>query len=162
MPPYYNNYPYYQNPYQNPYQQSMAAQPMTQQPVQPSMPMQSQSSIIWISGEREAQMYPVAPNNAVTLWSTTEPVVYLKQADASGKPTMKVYDLVERTETPVSGENGKAVSYATKDDLAAVLGAVKGYDGVIGAIKADIDTLKGDIYGLAGKKRTTKKETEEE
>ena len=162
MPPYYNNYPYYQTPYQNPYQQSMAAQPMTQQPVQPSMPMQSQSSIIWISGEREAQMYPVAPNNAVTLWSTTEPVVYLKQADASGKPTMKVYDLVERTETPVSGESGKAVSYATKDDLAAVLGAVKGYDGVIGAIKADIDTLKGDIYGLAGKKRTTKKDTEEE
>lgn len=56
-----------------------------------------QPSINWVLGDREAAAYPVAPNNAVALWSQSEPVVYLKQADATGKPSMKVYDLVERT-----------------------------------------------------------------
>jgi len=108
------------------------------------------SSVIWISGEREAQMYPVAPNNAVTLWSQSEPVVYLKQADASGKPSMKVYDIVERRETPQEEKE-----YVTKTDLTSVLSAVEG-------IKADIEAMKGDIYGIAGKRKTVKKEEVEE
>jgi len=111
-------------------------------------PYAPQSSIIWISGEREALAFPVAPNNAVTLWSQTEPVVYLKQADASGKPSMKVYDLVERRET---AEEDKG--YATKTDLNGLLSAVEG-------LRADIESMKGDIYGIAGK-RKKKEEVEE-
>ena len=65
----------------------------------------------------EAANYPVAPNNAVTLWDSNSPVVYLKQADASGKPSMKTYDLVERTQRPVQAP---VVEYAPLSRLEAL------------------------------------------
>lgn len=115
---------------------------------QPTFAATPQSSLIWISGEREAMAYPVAPNNAVTLWSQSEPVVYLKQADATGKPSMKAYDLIERRES-VPEEK----TYATKTDLTGVLSALE-------ALKAEMETMKGDIYGIAGKRKIKKEEEE--
>lgn len=168
-------YNYYSNPYQSPYQapyyQPTYQTPMMTQPFQTvqtptttpvqTAPTASQSSIIWVASEQEAAMYPIAPNNAVTLWNQNEPVVYLKQSDASGKPSMKTYDLVERVEAPQSvhsGVDGKPPVYATKDDLAAVVGAVNGLDGALATFKGEIETIKGDLYGIAGKKKTTKKQ----
>lgn len=165
---YYNNYypaayqpyQYYAQPYQQFPQQQLSP---TQMSVanQQAPQMQTSNSIIWVSGEKEAAMYPIAPNNAVTLWSQSEPVVYLKQADASGKPTMKTFDLVERAETPQNEakcECAKSAAYATKDELAAVLSAVRGIDGAVSAVKSDLESVKGDMYGIAGKKKTMKKE----
>ena len=118
-------YPTYTNPFQQQYN------PYTQ----PQMPQQqTQPSICWVSGDREAAAYPVAPNNAVALWSQTEPVVYLKQADATGKPSMKIYDLVERT----SVEEEK--TYATKDEL--------------GRIREEIDKIKSE---MSSKKKPIKR-----
>lgn len=158
----YNNYfpmnyqPYYYPQYQQSFQ-PMQPQYQTQQAVQTPAPAPSNpSSIIWINSERDAAMYPVAPNNAVALWNQNDPVVYLKQADASGKPTMKVYDLVERAETPsesAEAKPDKSISYATKDDLGAVVGVVKDFDKAIGSLRSEIDSMKGDLYGIAGKKK---------
>lgn len=145
----YNYYPATYQPYYQPYQV---------QQIQPAQ--QQQTSIIWVSGDREAEMYPVAPNNAVTMWSQTAPAVYLKSADATGKPTLKTYDLVERAQNAsdaTSASEGKPPTYATRDELSAVVGAVKGFGGDISTIRADIDALKSDMYGLAGKKKTVKK-----
>ena len=153
--------PSYNQPYQQMYQQPVMQQ---QQPIQQPQ-MQTSNSIIWVSGEKEAAMYPIAPNNAVTLWSQSEPVVYLKQADASGKPTMKTYDLVERSEgaqTGASGAGAKTPDYATKDELAALVTAVRGIDGVVASVRSDMETMKGDLYGIAGKKKTSKKTEEVE
>ena len=102
--------PYYQNPYQSPYQTPVPdqlaqfRQPYQpfQQPAQQVMPQiqpqQQQQmagqSIIWVQNDQEAYNYLVAPNSAVALWDSNNPVVYLKQADASGKPTMKIYQNV--------------------------------------------------------------------
>ena len=162
-------YPY--QSYQNPYQQGyypMYQQPQYQQPVQQPMPQTAQQTyspvinqngIIWISGESEAAMYPIAPNNAVALWEKSGKTIYLKSADATGKPTMRVYDLVERaetaSETPEKAD-GKTDEYAKKSDLAAVVGVVKGFDELLGTLKSDIDTIKGDMYGIAGKKKAKK------
>lgn len=90
-------------------------------------------------------MYPVAPNNAVALWDSGSPVIYLKQADASGKPTMKTFDLVERIEKPtesVSVQAGTDITYATKDELAALAGVVRDVDGVISELKDEVNNLK--------------------
>lgn len=128
--------PFYPN-YFNSYYQPMT-QPINQTP-------QQTTGIVWISSEREAAMYPVAPNNAVTLWNQNEPVVYLKQADASGKPTMITYDLIERSESPQNernAQNDKLPTYATKEELATVVGAVKDIDGVITSLSKDVDELK--------------------
>ncbi len=85
-------------------------QPMMQAPqMQQPQPMQGgpapsptggpqNSGIIWVSGKAEADGYLVAPNSAVALWDANNPVIYLRQADSTGKPSTKVYDLVERTD----------------------------------------------------------------
>lgn len=162
-------YPYqsYQNPYQQGYypmyQQPQYQQPIqqvpqnvqTQQPVQPTV---YSNGIIWVGNEHEAEMFPVGPNNAVALWESSGKRAYMKKADATGKPTMTVYDLVERSEAVESNEkpDGKTDEYAKKSDLAAVVGVVKGFDELLGSLKSDIDTMKSDMYGIAGKKKAKK------
>lgn len=119
------NYPYYgYQPYQ-PYQPPMADQLMQlrQNQYQPNMqqvPQQQAPSIVWVQNEMEAANYLVAPNSAVTLWDSNAPVVYLKQTDASGKPSMKIYDLVERTQRPVQAPQVPAVEYAPLSRLEAL------------------------------------------
>ena len=119
------NYPYYYQPYQ-PYQPPMADQLMQlrQNQYQPNMQQvpqqQAAPSIVWVQNEMEAANYLVAPNSAVTLWDSNAPVVYLKQADASGKPSMKIYDLVERTQRPAQAPQAPAVEYAPLSRLEAL------------------------------------------
>lgn len=114
--PYYPGYQpmYYQPPMPDQLaqlrgQQFQPAQQPQQAPVSPS--------IVWVQNEMEAANYLVAPNSAVTLWDSNAPVVYLKQADASGKPSMKTYDLVERTQRPAQAP---AVEYAPLSRLEAL------------------------------------------
>lgn len=87
---------------QNQAQQTIGQSPISS-PAQPTQPPQSASSgIIWVSSKQEADSYPVTYGNAVALWDSNapedRPVIYLRQADSTGKPTTKVYDLVERTD----------------------------------------------------------------
>ena len=159
----YNGYQQYQPTPQMPQQPVMQTAQQNAQPIQPQIA--PPSSIIWVRNQNEAALFPVSPNNAVALWDQNAPAVYLKQADASGKPSMKIYDLVERKETAsesTSSADGKLPAYATKEELGAVVGAVKGFDEIIGSIKADIDTMKGDIYGVVGKKKAVKKSKDED
>ena len=126
--------PYYQNPY---YPQPMPdnlMQMRQQQMMQPAPPPVPQNPVAtggvqWVSSEQEARGYLIAPNSAVALWDSTAPTVYLKQADASGKPTLKIYDLVERTETPRTAPQEKSVEFVTREEfdrLAALVGEIKG------------------------------------
>ena len=112
------NYPYY-------YQPPMADQliQLRQNQYQPNMqqvPQQQSPSIVWVQNEMEATNYLVAPNSAVTLWDSNAPVVYLKQADASGKPSMKIYDLVERSQRPAQAPQTPVVEYAPLSRLEAL------------------------------------------
>lgn len=126
--------PYYQNPY---YPQPMPdnlMQMRQQQMMQPAPPPVPQNPVAtggvqWVSSEQEARGYLIAPNSAVALWDSTAPTVYLKQSDASGKPTLKIYDLVERAETPRTATQEKGVEFVTRkefDRLAALVGELKG------------------------------------
>ncbi len=130
-------YPYFSPYYPQPMpdnlmqmRQQQMMQPM-QQPM--SQPVQqnpiAQGGVQWVSGEQEARGYLIAPNSAVALWDSTAPTVYLKQADASGKPTLKIFDLVERAETPRTAPQEKGVEFVTRkefDALAALVGEIKG------------------------------------
>lgn len=126
--------PYYQNPY---YPQPMPdnlmqmRQQQMMQPAPPSVPQNpvATGGVQWVSSEQEARGYLIAPNSAVALWDSTAPTVYLKQSDASGKPTLKIYDLVERAETPRTAPQGKGVEFVTREEfdrLAALVGELKG------------------------------------
>lgn len=91
----YNNfYPYYPQQYQS----------------------QQNSGIIWVQGETGAKSYLVAPNNTVQLWDSESQTIYLKSADASGMPSMKILDYKIRG----GAQNAPAVmgaEYATKAEL---------------------------------------------
>lgn len=165
MPVYGNNYfPVNYQPAQITYPQQMIqgqpiqnVQPM--QNIQPVQQAQNQSSILWVRNQQEAAMYPVAPNNAVALWDSGAPAIYLKQADASGKPSMKIYDLVERPETPQTEQivNNNS-EFATKSELAALANIVKDVDSIITSIRDEVNALKVK----APSKRIAKKEENNE
>lgn len=122
----YPYYPYQPNYFQPPMPDQLAQLRQNQfQQMQQTQQFQPQQnpptpSIVWVQSEQEALNYLVAPNSAVTLWDSNSPVVYLKQADASGKPSMKVYDLVERNSRPVQTAVVPSVEYATKEELKAL------------------------------------------
>ena len=105
-----------------------------QQMMQPAPPPVPQNPVAtggvqWVSSEQEARGYLIAPNSAVALWDSTSPTVYLKQSDASGKPTLKIYDLVERAETASNASQKPGVEFVTREEfdrLAALVGEIKG------------------------------------
>lgn len=110
--PYYGYQPqYYQPPMADQLMQLRQNQYIPQN-MQQNQQAQAAPSIVWVQNEMEAANYLVAPNSAVTLWDSNSPVVYLKQADASGKPSMKIYDLVERTQRTVQAQQTPSVEYA--------------------------------------------------
>ena len=105
---YYNNYPY----------QPVSYAPM-QNPVQ--NPQNQQTGIIWVQGEAAAKSYLVAPGSTVQLWDSEEKVIYLKSADMSGMPSIRILDYTIRGDSPAQ----PAQEYATKDELTALAEKVK-------------------------------------
>lgn len=109
--------------------------PMGYQPMIPQYQQQQNTGIIWVDGEGAARSYLVAPNSTVQLWDSSAQVVYLKSADASGMPSMKVLDYTirntskPRPETPAD----RADNYATVRDLEA--------------IRAEIEAIKSKLEG---------------
>lgn len=131
------NYPYYGNPYMPPMQDNLAQLRQQQMQAMPPQipqipPMQNpvaQGGVQWVAGRPEAENWLIAPNSAIALWDSTAPVVYLKQADASGKPTLKTYDLVERLASAPDTQKAPAAEYVTRkefDALAALVSEMKG------------------------------------
>lgn len=135
--PYVYQQPIYNQPIGQPISQPMQ-EPMMRPQYQPApqmsayqpQPQQPQNqSIIWIPNEQAANDFIVAPNNAVTLWDMNAPVVYVKKADASGKPSMIVYDLVERAQAapaPAAPRKDMSEEYVTRrefEELVAKLAA---------------------------------------
>ena len=133
--------PYQQNLYQPQYPQIQQTQQM------------AQNGILWVSSEQEAFAYPVAPNSCVVLWHSSQPILYLKQADASGKPTLKIYDLQERTQNaPVSAgrnESSNDIVYALKSDTDAISREIE-------AIKSEVKNFKKEMS------RNRKREVEDD
>lgn len=126
--PYVYQQPIYNQPIGQPISQPMQEpmmrtqyQPAPQMPAYQPQPQQPQNqSIIWIPNEQTANDFIVAPNNAVTLWDMNAPIVYVKKADASGKPTMTTYDLVERAQAapaPAAPRRDMSEEYVTRREF---------------------------------------------
>lgn len=125
---YYNNgfpvnyQPYYQAPN---YQQN------TQQQMQGN-------GIVWVSGEAGAKAYLVAPNTSVALWDSEANVIYIKSADASGMPSIKILDYTVRDNEPRRAESAPQVDFVTHNELAD--------------IQKEIDALKAKLERTADKR----------
>ena len=125
------NYNY--NPYVNPYAAPYGGQQMQQQMYQPQMQQppqgaqQASNGFVWVDNIQEALNYIVAPNCAVQLWDRNSPCVYLKTADAAGKPNMQIFDLVERkqqTQTAAQSAEADFVKRSEFDELRKAVDAL--------------------------------------
>ena len=77
------------------------------------------NGIIWVQGEAGAKSYLVAPNSTVQLWDSENNVIYLKSADSSGMPSMRILDYTIRENVPQNAQNGlkNDSMYVTKDEF---------------------------------------------
>lgn len=90
-------------------------------------PQQPNSSIIWVQGEAGAKSYLVAPNNTVQLWDSERQTIYLKSADASGMPSMRILDYTFR-DAPQGSQMAQkpvGVDYPTRDEFNALKGQIE-------------------------------------
>lgn len=104
--PYYPNYPmqYPQMTPQNPPQNNIYHPAQT-------------NGIIWIQGENAARSYLVAPNQNVLLLDSEVPRMYMKSADATGMPTLKIFEYKEiKKDAPIAGET-TSTEYITRDEF---------------------------------------------
>ena len=144
--PFYRPSYYPQMPMQNPPEnQNQFGQ--YQQPMQaPQMPMQNQptpqpsNDMIWVLGEIEAQSYPVAPNNTVTLWDKNETTIYIKSVNAQGIPSMRILDFSERVpNAPKTTEKHECQcgnKYASKEQFEALETKFKALEAKFNSISA--------------------------
>jgi hypothetical protein len=124
------NYPQYTQQYPQQFQQPIPTP-------QPQINQNQNNPIIWVSGEAGAKAYLVAPNTTVQLWDSEANCVYLKSADATGMPSMKILDYTIREgekpqNTPLKSEMS---NYATKEELNAFRSE----------ILQTIEKVKGDL-----------------
>lgn len=130
--PMYNNFPQTYQPYIPQVYQPQPQQMQNQAPV-------PNNGIIWVQGEAGAKSYLVAPNTTVQLWDSEDQIIYLKSADASGMPTMKILDYTVRgSNLPVSEVFIPDDKYVLKDELSG--------------LKSKIDRLESEISKLKPRK----------
>lgn len=117
----YNNFPVGYQPAQIYYPQQYNSIPQAQTPV-PQSSQQNNNSIIWVQGEAGAKSYLVAPNTTVQLWDSENQVIYLKSADASGMPSMKILDYkIRESAQPQQAQviSNPVHDYVTREELVA-------------------------------------------
>ena len=139
---YYSGFPAnYQPLYQPPQYQAPAVQ----------VPQQSQqtgnSSMIWVQGEQAAKSYLVAPNSSVVLFDSEDKIIYLKSADASGMPSMKILEYTIRGDTG-SAAAAPVSEYATKDE--------------VNALADKIREMKDELAGISKRRNRLMKEEDDE
>lgn len=142
--PYYNNNPYFQqqpNFYGNGAMPDMLNQQKLQYQQMPQQTMPTQAEpMLWVLGQTEAESYPVAPNNTVTLWDKNNPTIYIKSANAQGVPSIRILDFIERapngSKTPTEHTCKCGDNFITKEQFKALEGKFDEIKGIVDGIKA--------------------------
>ena len=106
---------------------------------QPQPQQQSNSSLTWVQGEGAAKSYLVAPGCTVALFDNESQTIYIKSADASGMPSMRVLDYTFRESAPQKAVISPQSDYVTKDELSS--------------IKEEIDSLRAKFDDMKGAKK---------
>lgn len=93
------------------------------QQMQPQQMPQQGNGLLWVQGEAGAKAYPVAPGSSVLLMDSEGNRFYLKSADVSGMPSMRVFDYTERTAAqnqPVAAPTPQGGDYVTRAEFNAL------------------------------------------
>lgn len=172
--PYYRPMNYYNTsiPQENPNlqggQQMPMQQPMMQQPVQ-QMPMvqqmptvQPSDDRIWVQGEAGAKAYFVAANATVVLWDTESPTLYIKSADATGKPLdMDIIDLSRRAKNiPTMPQNSPTEHKCTCGDKFVLKKDFEALESEFLALREELNDIKAKPKTKSMKKSIEEVENE--
>ena len=79
-------------------------------------PQNQSSGVVWVQGIEGAKAHPVAAGQAVLLMDSDSNCLYLKSADASGMPSLRIFDYTERTASQEPKTTDMS-AFALKDDL---------------------------------------------
>ena len=82
---------YFPATYKQYYPQQNYSQPSFQSQQAPQ-----QSGITWVDGVSSAKAYPVANGTSILLMDSNENTFYIKSADQSGMPSIRIFDYSER------------------------------------------------------------------
>lgn len=182
--PYYNQgfinpYPmggFYQQSYQQGPIMQQQGQQMQNAQVQPIQPQQNAAmqpamqiqngGFVTVRSEADARNYPVAPGMSVTFKHETAPYCYTKTMGFNQfeAPRFEKFRLVkeedeaQQTSEDSGKETAQATAYAKEEDLGNLAGVVKTLNDITAGIKADVENLKADMYGISGRKRVVKKQ----
>ena len=104
----YNFYPQYQIPnYQMPY-------------------TQPQNSITWVQGIEGAKAHPVGAGNSVLLMDSDGQYLYIKSADSTGLPTLRIFEYTEITDKQTAKQPAIDMSmFVTKDEFDKTIASLK-------------------------------------
>ena len=85
----------------------------------PQVYQQNQSSgVVWVQGIEGAKAHPVAAGQSVLLMDSDANCLYLKSADHTGMPSLRIFDYTERTSTPQEPKSADMSAFVAKDELA--------------------------------------------
>ena len=104
-------------PYPQVYPQQTPQQMNPQQLYPQNVPQNQNNGIVWVQGIEGAKAHPVAAGQAVLLMDSDSNCLYLKSADQTGMPTLRIFDYTERTNTPPEPKNADLSGFCTKDEL---------------------------------------------
>lgn len=128
-------------------------QPQFPQMMPQSMAMQApqynnNNNLTWVTGEAGAKSYLVAPNSTATLWDSEAQTIYLKSADASGMPSMKILDYTIR-DTGVNSPNKPLLNNEPNNSTEYVL-------------KSEFDALRAELDGLRDELKHVPRQTQKQ
>ena len=96
-----------------------------------------------MQGESGAKSYLVAPNCTVQLWDSESNTIYLKSADASGMPSIKILDYTIRNN---DNEKTKVDSYQNKiENCGSLETKINNINNKISEIEKEIDQMKSTM-----------------
>lgn len=127
---------------------------MSPTPMSGTTPQQN-NGMIWIQGIESAKAFQVAPNSTVVLWDSEQQCCYIKSADASGMPSMRILDYTIRSEAPRTAQNalyGNNTDIPTRQDLNAM-------QGQIDALKEQIERITKYESALSANATATGKQS---
>ena len=147
----------YNNGFQMPYPYYQPMQMMPPQPVQNIQQPVAQGGFVRVRDENEARMYPVAPGQSVTFVNENSPYCYTKTVNMGqlDRPIFEKYRLVKEEENPMPDAS-------QKPDVPGVDLSVYALSSDLDAIRLELESIKSDLYGIAGKKKAKKEAVTDE
>lgn len=146
--------PYYA-PFARPmgyYNPSMPIPEQYPQQYQQQMPQQTDPDMIWVLGESEASAYLVAPGRTVTMWDKNKDTAYIKSVNLQGVPTLRILDYTER-----SSAVGSNLTQGKQNNASSVFASAEAFE----ALKAEFETLRGELDEIKAKPKAKKAKAEE-